>query len=389
MIYFDWMRHLHLPGWRQLTWSLLHFPLHLTLTLFLEGCGHFIVFYKVAESEEELLRDWFGILEETEPEGWASALQNWTEGFQDRFQPAYGYQSHVINDTFRDMRALDLSVLEDPEKSDDERMADENVQRLLVQIETLLFTLDNMAYAALGVDFLEDQVEDQMGIDGVDEHEIDMETLAANLNVRTYRRFRVVFKYTFICGCGMLVLANALYCIARIEKWHPWAVARAVANCVVAVAVGLVAVVAVDEAHLWDYRNTPWVVPTILIPFLIVLALNHLPKAPPVWGFPAFSWMTRKGKRRSGNKNDDDPEVVRPNGSAESDSPASENVMARPSQQKQQPQHRVTTPESSQGYGEMNAPTGHGLQGPSAHDGPELAFVSHPEDYRLRATRTY
>ena len=49
MIYFDWMRHIHLPRFRQLIWASLHFPFHLALTLFVEGSAQFVIWYKIQE----------------------------------------------------------------------------------------------------------------------------------------------------------------------------------------------------------------------------------------------------------------------------------------------------------------------------------------------------
>jgi hypothetical protein len=52
MIYFDWMRHLHLPPYRQLTWMFLHFPFHLSLVLFVEGASQFVIWCKILEVTE-------------------------------------------------------------------------------------------------------------------------------------------------------------------------------------------------------------------------------------------------------------------------------------------------------------------------------------------------
>jgi hypothetical protein len=52
-IYFDWMRHLNLAGYRQLLWTLLHFPVHLSLTLFVEGTSQFVIWLKISEVLEQ------------------------------------------------------------------------------------------------------------------------------------------------------------------------------------------------------------------------------------------------------------------------------------------------------------------------------------------------
>lgn len=49
MIYFDFMRHMHLPTFRQLTWAMVHFPFHLAMTLFIQGSSQFVVWWKIIE----------------------------------------------------------------------------------------------------------------------------------------------------------------------------------------------------------------------------------------------------------------------------------------------------------------------------------------------------
>ncbi len=54
-IYFDWLRATHLPSTRQLVWTMLHFPFHLALTLFVEGASQFMIWWKIMESLNHLI----------------------------------------------------------------------------------------------------------------------------------------------------------------------------------------------------------------------------------------------------------------------------------------------------------------------------------------------
>lgn len=49
MLYFDWYNHHHFGSIRQQIWAILHFPLHLTLVLMVEGASQFIIWRKVVE----------------------------------------------------------------------------------------------------------------------------------------------------------------------------------------------------------------------------------------------------------------------------------------------------------------------------------------------------
>lgn len=46
-IYFDWVDHVHLKGLRQQIWTLLHFPFHAALLMFLAGAVQFMIWWKV------------------------------------------------------------------------------------------------------------------------------------------------------------------------------------------------------------------------------------------------------------------------------------------------------------------------------------------------------
>lgn len=50
MLYDDWRPRTHLSSTRQLVWSCLHFPFHLTLVLFVSGSAQFVVWWKIVES---------------------------------------------------------------------------------------------------------------------------------------------------------------------------------------------------------------------------------------------------------------------------------------------------------------------------------------------------
>lgn len=54
MLYDDWKPSGHLSPLRQLLWSCIHFPFHLTLVLFVGGSAQFIIWFKIIESLDDL-----------------------------------------------------------------------------------------------------------------------------------------------------------------------------------------------------------------------------------------------------------------------------------------------------------------------------------------------
>lgn len=49
LTYFDWMKRTHLPAWRQQVWTLIHFPFHLAMVMFMQGMTQFIIWTKIID----------------------------------------------------------------------------------------------------------------------------------------------------------------------------------------------------------------------------------------------------------------------------------------------------------------------------------------------------
>ncbi|KAM0328230.1 hypothetical protein ACHAQA_005639 [Verticillium albo-atrum] len=302
MVYFDWMRHLHLPQWRQLSWTLLHFPLHLCMTLFMEGAAQFIIFWKIAEIETDVLLAGFNNIINTS--AFVDVVDNlweFTHNFTTKYPVTYTYSDDAILAAFTDMGEIDLQAVSDRlvNATAEEVAADPGILALDHAIQSVLYTLDNVIFHIFDIDFTEDATEDYTEIDWEND---DHRAFDENLMERSFKRFRTVFQYTFVCAGAFLALSNALYCLAHTEKWHRWAIARATVNFLIAAGIGLVACVSQNNQYLVNYQNTPYILPTLLFAYIFVLVMNHLPHAPPVFGAPRFSWWKRfsgAARRRS------------------------------------------------------------------------------------------
>ncbi|KAJ2978707.1 hypothetical protein NQ176_g3667 [Zarea fungicola] len=58
LVYFDWMRQLQLPPWRQQIWTSLHYPFHLALVLFMQGFTQLILWGKAFNVFSQLTSGW-------------------------------------------------------------------------------------------------------------------------------------------------------------------------------------------------------------------------------------------------------------------------------------------------------------------------------------------
>ncbi|KAG7138466.1 hypothetical protein HYQ45_004442 [Verticillium longisporum] len=264
MVYFDWMCQFHLPQWRQLAWTLLHFPLHLCMTLFMEGAAQFIVVWKIAESELSLLTGFNNMVKISEFVELTDSLWHFTSNFTKQYPVTHCWSQIAINSSFDVMRDIDL-----------------------VKLQEHLQTTFN-------IDFTEEATREHTGIKARyigNTAELNME-----VGKRASKRFRTLFQYTFVCAGAFLALSNVLYCIAYMGRWTRWAKVRVTLNFIIAAGIALVACVSQDTAYFNNYNKKPFVLMTMLLPYVVVLVMNHLPHSLSVFGMPRFHWWKRLGR---------------------------------------------------------------------------------------------
>ncbi|KAM0581175.1 hypothetical protein ACHAQF_008989 [Verticillium nonalfalfae] len=296
MVYFDWMCRFHLPRWRQLTWTLLHFPLHLCMTLFMEGAAQFIVVWKIAESELSLLTGFNHMVKTSAFVELTDSLWNFTSNFTKQYPVTHCWSQIAINSSFDVMRDIDLVQLQEhlQTASQEEIDTDPNLVAWDQAATEVLKTLDNLLLQAFDIDFTKEATREHAGIKARyigDTAELNME-----VGKRASKRFRTLFQYTFVCAGAFLALSNVLYCIAYMGRWTRWAKVRVALNFVIAAGIALVACVSQDTEYFNNYNKKPFVLMTMLMPYVVVLVLNHLPHSLSVFGMPGFPWWKRLGR---------------------------------------------------------------------------------------------
>lgn len=274
MVYSDWVSKVQLPGWRQMTWVLLHFPLHLVMMLFMEGCSQFIVFWKLSEKSLWMSEQVLPLLANIDPATFAKDLRDFVTEFVTKFPPVYTFLYNSLEEALNTVDSIDLSaMLERFTKmaSEEEAQRDPDFRTLWDAIESILLALDNTLYGIYGIDFTKDVVE-KAGV--TDESELD--DLQMTINTRAYGRFRVVFQYTFVSAGFFLAIANILSIISRTKKWTWSAAIYHSTIFLLALGISLVAAVSQNETYLMDYQSTPWVLPTLLLGYFLILTMNHV-----------------------------------------------------------------------------------------------------------------
>lgn len=77
----------------------------------------------------------------------------------------------------------------------------------------------------------------------------------------------------------------------HIAPWRPWSIIRTVIMVLISIGLGCVSTLYYNFSHKQNYLNSPWLVPTITLGWLLVLVLAH------AHNFPD----PRKGGREGGN----------------------------------------------------------------------------------------
>lgn len=71
--------------------------------------------------------------------------------------------------------------------------------------------------------------------------------------------------------------------ISRVNPWKRWHAIRTVIYLVLALGVGLVAILYYHPAKAETYLFSPWVLPTITLVWVVVLVLTHIHNPPPLF----------------------------------------------------------------------------------------------------------
>ncbi|KAH8892634.1 hypothetical protein GQ53DRAFT_781293 [Thozetella sp. PMI_491] len=274
-IYFDWMRHLHLPRYRQLAWALIHFPFQLVLTLFVEGAAQLALWAKAFE-----VLNWsvalFGTMGDdlmanvttrTKEEFTAEARANVDLIFS--LYPITSQDtSRAVEDAFATLNTIPADWWTNARNSTDANMAIFEIAEY-----ELLFSIFNSLLASF-------EIQPFDNITGVSTS--DEASYQQAIYLENGVRFKTVFYYSFVAAGSVIILLNILFVVSRTEVWRPWHYIRTAINILMGIGLCLVSLVLKNTDMAANYGPTPWVLPTACLTFFVMLIFNHLPHPPPV-----------------------------------------------------------------------------------------------------------
>ncbi|KAH6685690.1 hypothetical protein F5X68DRAFT_276506 [Plectosphaerella plurivora] len=329
MLYFDWMPTWDISEWRQLVWSILHFPVHLSMTMFVEGIAQLVLYWKCVENIG-IVRD--GI--EGRAVKFFNELIETTEVVKDRF-PKLGDFLHYEIGNFSEqyhpiytntIEALNESTVRVNQIDPDFEGTPSPIAQLARYLNAVLVSLENSLYQNYEIDFVEDIDKDFNKTNEAEKFD-DWYDFAMAIEYdhasRVRERFKIVYQYTFICGGIFFAFLTLLYMVSRRKRWTPWAAAGVFMNFILSLGIAFLAFignttstklieadVVAEYLQLADdvenglpepkpsaydtFVQSPGVLPTLLGVYLLVLFVNHMMGDGPTFSF-FKSWKARDG----------------------------------------------------------------------------------------------
>ncbi|KAL7905093.1 hypothetical protein GGI35DRAFT_489308 [Trichoderma velutinum] len=316
LVYWDWMKTAYLPPLRQMLWTLVHFPFHLALVLFMQGFTQFIQWSKVIDVLNNLSTNWVffdpGALSHTTS---AKVQQNVTaelQKFENLYPPTYVNTVELIQEALGNITDIPDSFwpkLGRYQTSDDYELPDdENSETFFNLLDGLLNAMENSVFAVFEIDLQKEALKEERE-KGITEDQ-SLSQNGAQIDDATWERYNLVFTYGYIAAGACLALMVLLSIIARVTPWKPWPVIRTIVYFLLALGMGLVALLNLNEDKLSAYLNTPWLLPTLCIAWTVVLLLTHIHHNIPLF----FNRRSPRPGRRdtSGSKASNDSEHAQP-----------------------------------------------------------------------------
>ncbi|CCE34553.1 uncharacterized protein CPUR_08486 [Claviceps purpurea 20.1] len=302
LIYFDWLRSsFYLPPLRQIIWTGLHLPFHLSLVLFLQAFTKYILWGKVMGILKRMNAD----ISPFDGDSAGAEITNMTSADMvkdvqravDDYFSQYPAKSTLITSTVN-VAIRNISLVPDSlwpqiiaadKTGNASAISSENMDNfstVAYSFQNIILSLTNNLFQVFGIDVAKDVIGSGKG---PNEGDINSGILQTKVDHKTWRRYRLVFAYGYIAAGCCLLLMVALSIVTRMTRWKPWPVIRLVILVLLAIGTGLVSLLwfsgptaeeAQNDSDVVDrclqYLGTPWVLLTIFVVYTIVLILTHI-----------------------------------------------------------------------------------------------------------------
>ncbi|KAH6658975.1 hypothetical protein BKA67DRAFT_3027 [Truncatella angustata] len=263
MIYFDWMNHHNLSSWRQLIWSILHFPFHVCLLLFLEGATQFMIWWKVNELENYVEDQFLGMIDRLSDgdtyitsDVIVNELNKTITGIFEIYPTKYILTDERISFLLADVKSLPQGLW------------DNGSAQYLKEEDQFQYDLVELIYAIINSLFVNFNIDPFVDMGPTDSNLLQDQALT-EINERYY----TVFQYAYITAGLVLMLMTIMFAATRKHGWTPFVIFRTALFGLMGLGLTLIELISQNEQRSLNYLFTPWLLPTICIVFFVVLLL--------------------------------------------------------------------------------------------------------------------
>ncbi|KAK7427441.1 hypothetical protein QQZ08_006047 [Neonectria magnoliae] len=316
LVYFDWIKTSYLPTFRQQLWSILHFPFHLAMVLFMQGFTQFIIWSKIMDTINNMSFD--SVFNSTEDLKKATtydvvnSLTKVINKFFKDYPPKYSAtwmniewaigNLSTISDNFWPQLAQYATTGLDKDAPDEDEY-----NLFYAYFYDMTTSMENSLLETFGIDLVEEVSTDKAN------KNIDETGLETKVNEQMWEHFDLVFQYAYVAAGITLILMTVLTIVARTKPWRKWSIVRTGLFLGFGLGMSLVSLLYYNKTRSNNYKNSPWLLPTICLVWVLVLAITHIRNPPPLF-FKRSQSFFQKPKHEydfvvpvSGNNDNTDP----------------------------------------------------------------------------------
>ncbi|KAM3482170.1 hypothetical protein MY5147_000289 [Beauveria neobassiana] len=306
LVYFDWLgAKTHLPPLRRNVWVALHFPFHLALVLFMQGFTQMLIWGKIAKqlkrafdfadptndvdvvsghattlsvsrsvnaSVQEFIGDYPSQLEST-TEVINGALGN-ISSLPDSFWPLV---ARVANDK-DDMSAANLT---DADLDSFEKLYNSGIN--------LAVSMANNVFRSFNTEVSGEIEAKNKALEGQDRQGFQFKLQQDNWN-----RYGLVFAYTYISAACTILFVLILKQLTDGYIPKGWGMIRQIIIFCLALGTGLATIVWFNSELVFNWLQTPWVMPTLCFVWMAIVILTHVNIGGVKLNSSHFKWRSRK-----------------------------------------------------------------------------------------------
>ncbi|KAL3594841.1 hypothetical protein FPOAC2_09158 [Fusarium poae] len=311
LIYFDWMKNPYLPKFRQQLWTIIHYPLHLALCLFIQGFTQLVIWTKVFNviktidlfkdiNEDDIPAD---SINDITTKIMRDIFESIVQSFFTLFTPQYIETQEAV------ITSLDeLSTINDTfwppffnwaETQLDEDMPDaKQFQILSDSLQGLGNAMRNALLETFKINLV-NEVQDYNKANNITEQ--TGAEFEADLASRLDARFHLIFNYTYIAAGVSLIIMVALAVMSRTTRWSKWAITRHIIFVLLGIGTSLVAIVKYNQERAEKYQTSGWMIPVITLVWVTVLVLTHIRNPPPLFFKGSKSFWSKENESQTYN----------------------------------------------------------------------------------------